>query len=159
MKTEYEELIEKYPGISTHGLGIQVDPRSGLTYEEQFENERRALLRWYQEFLFARRWMEAQGTLRPRRAACFWKVDIANAYGNRVPDGIVILAAASLGYRIHRIRGSLGARIGDKTMDGWNERTLRRRPGKLTVIRNAGWACPMLVAMRWICNVGRSRYG
>jgi hypothetical protein len=116
---EYLQLIEKYPNLTAHGYGVKVDPRSGLTYEETFEIERGTLKRSYDAFCYAWDWFQCQEYVRPRRAACHWKVDIENDLTDRkinvyMPQGAVILAALYLGYKVQRIRGSVGARIGKR---------------------------------------------
>ena len=85
--------------------------------------------------------------LKPGRAACFWKVDIENDLGDHVYQGIVILAGIVLGYKVHRIGGSLGARIG-KWVGGTNNMRTPKQPSKLIVIRESSGHCPGLVAMR-----------
>ena len=116
---EYLELIGKYPNLTAHGFGVQVDPRSGLSYDETFDIEREALKKSYDAFSYAWDWFQCQECVRPRRAACHWKVDIENDLTYRkiniyMPQGAVILAALYLGYKVHRIRGSVGARIGKR---------------------------------------------
>jgi hypothetical protein len=114
---EYLELIEKYPNLTAHGFGVEVNPRSGLTYKETFEIEREGLKKSYMAFCYAWDWFQSQEYIRPRRAACHWKVDIENDLTDQkinvyMPQGAVVLAALYLGYKVHRIRGSVGARIG-----------------------------------------------
>jgi hypothetical protein len=116
---DYLRLIEVHPDITRHGFGVQVDANSGLTYEETFEIEREALRQSFEAFGYARDWFQCQEYLRPRRATCFWKVDIINDLTSRkiyvyMPQGAVILAALSLGYKVHRIRRSTGGRIGKR---------------------------------------------
>ena len=106
--------------LTTHGFGVQVDPILGLNYEETVDMEREQLKRSYQAVRVTRDWMDSKGQLRPGRAACFWTVDLEGVLGRlniqprHIAQGIVILAALSLGSKIHRIRGSLGARIGKR---------------------------------------------
>lgn len=116
---EYLELIEKYPNLTAHGFGVQVDPESGLTYEETFEIERENLKKSYRAFCYAWDFFQCQEYVRPKRAACHWKVDIENDLTDQkiniyMPQGAVILAALYLRYKVHRIRGSVGGRIGKR---------------------------------------------
>ena len=116
---EYLELIEKYPNLTAHGFGTEVNPRSGLSYEETFEKERKDLKKSFNAFCYAWDWFQCQAEVRPGRAACFWKVDIENDLTDRkiniyMPQGAVILAALYLGYKVHRIRESVGGRIGKR---------------------------------------------
>lgn len=130
-KEEYLQLIEKYPNLTAHGFGVQVDPRSGLSYVETFEIEREELKGSYMAFCYAWDWFQCQEHIRPRRAACFWKVDIENDLSRDnthtyMLQGAVILVALYLGYEVHRIRGSVGARIGKRGGEGGMSKNAKR---------------------------------
>ena len=53
---EYLQLIKEYPNLSAHGFGVQIDQKSGLTYNETFEIEREELKKSYLAFCYAWDW-------------------------------------------------------------------------------------------------------
>jgi hypothetical protein len=110
---EYLELVEKHPCLTNQGFGV--DPVNG----ESFEAAREELKKSYRAFCYAWDFFQCQEEVRPGRAACHWKVDIENDLTAQkidiyMPQGAVILAALYLGYKVRRIRGSVGGRIGKR---------------------------------------------
>ena len=116
---EYLHLIEKYPNLTTHGFGVEIDRTSGMSYRATFDEAREELNQFYPGFEEACSWLAAQGTVNPGRAVCFWKGDLENHLSLmnkkiRVPRGVVMLAAIYLGYNLRRFYNSCGAKIGTK---------------------------------------------
>lgn len=120
---EYTELIEKHPELTTHGFGITLDPRTPHTTEEReqaWKELRADLFRRHQEFEYCCQYIAQNPDLPGKRIAYHWKHRVENwLQSNKmrpdyIPQGVFILAALHMGYRVHRIRKSDGARIGEK---------------------------------------------
>jgi hypothetical protein len=117
---EYLKLVEEHPDLTAHGFGAEVDRTMGLTYAETFEMEREALKRAFKEFQLTCDWIMRNPELKGRISAYHWKHEVENwlrtdgIKPNYIAQGVFILAALHMGYRIHRIRGSIGARIGKR---------------------------------------------
>jgi hypothetical protein len=94
----------------------------GLAYAQTFEMEREELKRAFREFELTCAWIMGNPELKGRRSAYHWKHQVENwlrtdgIKPDYIAQGVFILAALHMGYRIHRIRGDLGARIGRKEM-------------------------------------------
>ncbi len=107
---EYLELIEQYPTLTAQGFCNEND----LTFNEDREYLKNA----YAEFEYCREWIDLHSDFDGSEGAYYWKHQVENwlhSQGrspNYIAEGSFILAAASLGYPIRKIRNSSGARIG-----------------------------------------------
>jgi hypothetical protein len=92
----------------------------GLTYAQTLEMERVELRRAYRLFQLTCDWITRNPELKGMRSAYHWKHQVENwlrtdgIKPDYIAQGVFILAALHLGYKIHRIRGDLSARIGKK---------------------------------------------
>ena len=150
---QYIEMIEKYPNLTIEGFGIEVQQGTKLTHQELWDQKRQELKDAHQEFEYCCQWIGDFYDLVPRNGAYHLKHQVEKWLQQKqlkpdyIAEGVFILAAVHSGYRIRRVKHSTGARIGNWVGVPLNLK-IPKRPGKLTVIREAGWQCPGLVQMR-----------
>jgi hypothetical protein len=151
---DYIKMVENYQNLTIDGFGIEIEQRTKLTHEEIWDQKRQALKDAHQEFEYCCQWVSDYFDLVWRKSTYHLKHQVENRLRENhmkpdyIPQGVFILAAISMGYKIHRIPDSSGARIGEWVGIPQNLK-IRTRPGKLTVIHEAAWHCPKLVAMRY----------
>jgi hypothetical protein len=108
-------------------LGSRLTP---IDRAERFRSRRctsrsgNELLKSHQEFELCCQWIQDNPDLEGKRNAYHWKHSVENWLrpNNIKPDyisqGVFILAAIYMGYKIHRIKKSTGARIGERGVSG-----------------------------------------
>lgn len=122
-KEEYLDLASKHQTLTTNGFGISIDPNrpcGKLQKQLLLEKARQDLLNSHQEFEYCCQWIDANPELPGKRNSYHWKHQVeywlrSNKMNpDYIGEGVFTLAAIYKGYRIHRIRKSTGARIGER---------------------------------------------
>lgn len=112
--TEYLELIEKYPHLTSDGFGVNMDYANGLS-REIFAQEREDLKRQLKNFELCLDWLEKNPHLAGKWNAHYWKDQVQDAYKPshpgyfHIPRGVFILAALFRGYKVTKIECSTDA--------------------------------------------------
>ncbi len=116
-KEEYLQLIEQHPKLTMYGFGIDHSTPQLMGDGTQFELARQELRDGYQEFLYCCQWIELNPKLSGRETSYNWKHRVSgwlanqNIRANYIGEGIFIIAAIHKGYKIHKMRKSIGVRF------------------------------------------------
>jgi hypothetical protein len=109
--TEYLELIEKYPNVTSEGIGVNVPYTTGRARQELKES--------FAEFQLCLKWLD-EHHISAGYSAQHWKGQVQNAYKQENPGyfhisrGVFILAALLKGIPARKIKGSRDAWIGKR---------------------------------------------
>jgi hypothetical protein len=117
---EYLQLIKKYPNLTAHGFGVNMENANGLSRQAFFAMEREELKRQLANFRLCLEWLAENPLVEGGRNAHYWKDRVQDDYKPvhpiyfHIPRGVFILAALYRGYKVTRLRGSSDAWIGKR---------------------------------------------
>lgn len=115
---DYIKLIEKYPNLTAHGFGIEVERGSKYTVPESWDQMRQELINAHKEFEYCSQWIGDFYDLVPGNSAYHLKhvvekwLDEKHMKPDYIPQGAFILAALHERLQMKRIPDDLGVFVG-----------------------------------------------